>query len=252
MTWAVLDWGIGGCGLYKLLKARLPEAPVLYWSDAGFTPYGKVEASMLAARLDAVLTELHARGATRVVVACNAASTVLDWVAAPERLGLAVTGVIEPTLAAVERRLKRKTIGVIGGRRTILSHVYARRLRRAGFTVHQRIAQPLSAFVEAGEVDTPEVRAEIAKILGPLSNIDALVMACTHYPALAPHFRRLLPDAELIDPAAATFSWIERHWGFDEANTTATDQILTTGPIDVMQRSAMAAFGLALAPKLVA
>jgi hypothetical protein len=36
----MVDWGVGGLGFYKELKKRV-DAPALYFSDNGFTPYGR-------------------------------------------------------------------------------------------------------------------------------------------------------------------------------------------------------------------
>ncbi|WP_166906149.1 hypothetical protein [Mycobacterium sp. DL440] len=72
----IVDWGIGGIGVVRELDRRVPGLPVLYWSDAGATPYGRMRGDALAARLSAVVSELAHRGATEVVLACNAASTV--------------------------------------------------------------------------------------------------------------------------------------------------------------------------------
>ena len=45
----ILDWGIGGVSIYKLIKEKRPDVPVIYFSDTGATPYGKMERRELAA-----------------------------------------------------------------------------------------------------------------------------------------------------------------------------------------------------------
>jgi len=149
---AILDWGIGGLGFYTLLKSRHPDLPVLYFSDAGAMPNGRLPAPLLAERLRVVLRHLAERGIDRVVVACNAASTVVGEVTAvPD-----VVGVIEHGIGAVREKGKGKrgkggmTVGVIGGERTIRSGAYGRALRDDGYRVVQRVAQPLSALIEKG------------------------------------------------------------------------------------------------------
>ena len=73
----IVDWGIGGVGLVSALDRLAPGLPVLYWSDAGATPYGRMGVDELADRLMHVVAALAERGATEVVLACNAASTVV-------------------------------------------------------------------------------------------------------------------------------------------------------------------------------
>jgi glutamate racemase len=243
VTLAVVDWGIGGLGFYRLLVDRHPGVAVVYVSDTGFTPYGKVPRRELAARVDAVLRhvrEMH--GAEHAVVACNAASTVLGDLTVV-RGGMRVVGVIAPAVAALAE-MAPAHVGVIGGRRTVASGAYGRALRRAGHRVRQRVAQPLSAHVEAGRLDTAGVRGDVARILAPLRSVEVLVMACTHYPALAPLLAERCPRAALFDPAAATLAHVERAWPL--APDGAPHRFLTTGDPDAMRRSARLAFGVDL------
>ena len=103
MKLGTLDWGIGGLGVHQRLLALGVADDALYLSDAGFTPYGKLEEDALAARVAGCLERLSAAGCTHVVVGCNAASTVLSH---PRVRHAAATlqdvlGVISPTLDAV-------------------------------------------------------------------------------------------------------------------------------------------------------
>lgn len=242
MTIAVLDWGIGGIDFHARLVARAPRLATIYWSDSGSVPYGKLGREALAGRVAAVARELKRRGATHLVIACNAASTVLGHPALAG-CGLELCGVIAPAIAATIADGAR-TVGVIGGRRTIRSGLYRRALVAAGMRVRSRVAQPLSALVERGELDTPTVHAELGRILGPLRRVEALVLACTHYTALLGPIRGLVPAARLIDPAAATLAAVERAWGL--LGHVRSDMFLTTGDPEAMRAAAAAAFGVAL------
>lgn len=247
MRLAVVDWGIGGLGFLRLLAGRHPAVEVVYLSDAGCTPYGKLPRPALAARVDRVLCHLaDAHGVDHAVIACNAASTVLSELAAPRR-GIAVAGVIAPAVDALSRRAPAR-IGVIGGRRTIASGLYGRGLRAAGHDVRQRVAQPLSAHVEAGRLDTPEVRRDIATILAPLRDVEILVLACTHYTALSPLLAEGCPRAALYDPVESALAQVEREWPLSEpsAHSAGGHRFLTTGDADAMRRSARLAFGIEL------
>ena len=227
MSLAILDWGIGGVDFLLRLRARHPDVPVIYWSDSGSTPYGKLGREALAARVAAVAAALRDRGATRLVVACNAASTVLGHPALA-RTGLQVAGVIAPAIAAALADPAR-SVGVIGGRRTIRSGLYRRALVAAGRRVHQRVAQPLSAMVERGELDGPALAAELDRILAPLRRVDALVLACTHYTALLAPIRERLPRARVLDPAAATLAHVERAWALGPGRSDAAATIGSSG-----------------------
>lgn len=243
MSLAILDWGVGGVGFFKELRRRMPAVPVTYLSDTGAVPYGKQRADQLANRVAFVARLLADSGATHLVIACNAASTVLERKAFAAGLPLQVCGVIRPALAAVANS-DAKRVGVVGGGRTIRSGIYRRLLETPERQVIQRIAQPLSGLIEAGKQKSPELTRELTRILAPLRAIDTLVLGCTHYPAISDAFRMVLPHARQIDPALETVGWIGRHWNLPAGNTA--DRFLTTGDPAAMARAALLAFDVTI------
>jgi glutamate racemase len=245
----ILDWGIGGLDLYRRLRAAGSRRDVLYWSDAGAPPYGTLPGLVLAERVAMVLEQLADEGCTQVVVACNAASTVLPEPSLQRRIaarGCEVVGVIAPAIAAV-RRQRLPAVAVIGGRRTIESRAYAEPLEAAGVRVAQAVAQPLSALIERGLTDGPEVQACLLEVLAPLHDAEHLVLACTHYVAALPAIRGWLPRLRsVVDPAAETLAWIDGQWGPHAGEGTA--RFVTTGSAAAMREAARLAFGLSLPP----
>jgi glutamate racemase len=188
------------------------------------------------------------QGVSELVVACNAASTVLGRVALPEAArgapALALFGVIAPTLRALLRG-PRCSVGVFGGRRTIRSRVYRTPLVAAGFAVQQRIAQPLSALVEAGRISGPAVERQVARILQPMCRSTLLVPACTHYVALLPLFQRIAPEARFLDPAQLLLAELLERWP-RQRRRVSDAEFWTTGSPAAFERGAALAFGLAL------
>jgi glutamate racemase len=245
----ILDWGIGGLDLFLRLRAAGSRCDVLYWSDSGAPPYGTLPGPVLVDRVAAVIERLADEGCERVVVACNAASTVLPDPELQRRVaarGCAVVGVIEPAVAAVLRR-ELPAVAVIGGRRTIESRAYAEPLTAAGVRVAQTIAQPLSALVERGLTDGPEVEACLAEILEPLRDTEHLVVACTHYVAALPAIRGFLPRLRtVVDPAEETLAWLAARWGLHGGG--GRDRFVTTGSAAAMREAAELAFGVSLPP----
>lgn len=244
----IVDWGIGGLGLVQALDRAAPGLPVLYWSDAGATPYGRMRSDELADRLVTVVDALAERGASEVVLACNAASTVVG------RLGgaaVAVEGIIDHGLASVPEDLTGH-IGVIGGRRTIATGLYRRGLAMHGRVVSSRVAQPLSAHIEAGRTGSSQFRTDLEKILAPLRRVDALLLACTHYPAARRWFAAALPHALLIDPAERMATAIgERYPHARESTKLGKRVYLTTGDPKAMRQGATRAWGMALTARPV-
>jgi glutamate racemase len=217
---AVLDWGIGGISVYQLIKAQLGAIPILYFSDTGAVPYGRLSRPELVARLRQVIAFLQTQGATHLVIGCNAASTAIPWLHTAD---LPVEGVIESAVRLTVS-LQPARLGLLGGRRTVLSG----------------IAQPLSALIETGDVSSATLRAQCRKILGPLRNCSHLLLACTHYPAITAVLREFVaPETVLIDPAGALIEQL-RHW---QLPTEGDDVFLTTGSPEQMKHAAQQAFG---------
>ncbi len=238
---AVLDWGIGGLGFYKLYKAAHPRAPVFYFSDSGFTPYGEVSESNLRRRLKSVVAFLKLHGVRRLVVACNAMSTVLDGF--DPGTGFEITGVIRPTVDHL-RESPPESVGVIGGKRTIRSGAYRKALSALGIRTIERATQRLSAFIEAGDTASPEFDAYLDRSLRPLRGAPLLVLACTHYPAAEKAIRARV-NGRLVDPARLTLGWVERHWPPARASE-GPDVFVTTGDPIRTAASAKAMFGAAM------
>lgn len=249
MRLGILDWGIGGVGFYALARARLPKLPVVYWSDAGTVPYGKQPPAELALRLVAIARWLKREAeVTHLAIACNAASSVLPTIDLRDETLPEITGVIEHGVrAALQRTAPSQVIGIVGGRRTILSGAYRRGL--SGRTVRQRVAQAISARVEAGDLSSEGLRRELDGIMTPLREVNLLVLACTHYPALRGAFAERAPKAEIVDPAAELLAWAVDAWQLDSAATVGEpDRVLTTGDVAATARSALLAFGMELEP----
>jgi len=71
----IVDWGIGGIGLVRELDRRVPGLPVLYWSDAGAVPYGRMRSADLTARLYLQRTGVTASGTVMEAISTSNATT---------------------------------------------------------------------------------------------------------------------------------------------------------------------------------
>jgi glutamate racemase len=238
---AILDWGIGGFGFYELFKSKYPESPVVYFSDAGFTPYGKVEKDVLQKRLLEIWVMLQKQyDVSHLVIACHAASSILY-----DELGKEpfenVTGIVQHALEQV-RCSNSQNIGIIGGAGTIASEVYKVHLETKKRSVHQKVAQPLSAIIEAGIPDEKELFENINNILQTMKGkIDHLLLACTHYPAVSAQIQNFLPDVKLLDPALFMLNWVQENWPSFQHDSA--DIFITTGEIELALEAAIKGFG---------
>lgn len=243
MKLAVLDWGIGGFGLVRELLVREPAMPLVYFSDAGTTPYGLLSRAALRARLGVVARFLRDLGTTHLAIACNAASSVLQQDADLAE-DLVISNVVSHGVDLVLASGARE-VGLVGGRRTVRSGAHRRAIEARGgrVSLSSRVAQPLSAFVELGDLSSDEVREAVFRVVAPLRHVSALLLACTHYPAIAPLFHEALPKVALLDPAPAmAMALVSRKRPRRELADAANVVALTTGGPRALERAALRAF----------
>lgn len=243
---AIIDWGIGGISFYRILKAHYTTLPVVYFSDSGTTPYGKQSRSQLRARLINIIHYLNNRGTEYLVVACNAMSTILPHIEnknLPKNFRL--TGVITHTIKTLQSQQRLHRIGVVGGIRTIRSGAYKKPFIRSKQNIIQRIAQPLSAIIENGKMKTVEFDKTLDRIVQPLKNCDALVLACTHYTAASEIFEKKTPSVKIIDPCESTFRFVNQNWKLKYIQEERrSDIFLTTGDPLKTRESIQTAFSI--------
>lgn len=231
----IIDWGIGGISIYKLIKEKVGDVPVTYFSDTGATPYGKMSRRELVARLNIIIEFLKSRDVTHIVIGCNAASTALPHL---KNHRIHIEGVIEPAIV-MTAKLEPSKLGLIAGRRTVVSGVYRRAFTKRQIEVHQRIAQPLSGLIESGDTSSQRLQTQAKQILMPLKNSSHILLACTHYPAIIDILRQCVsPQTKFIDPASEVMKIVKR-W---KLTSVGSDKFLTSGDVTAMKRAAKNAF----------
>jgi len=236
----IVDWGVGGISIYKAIKEKLGPLPVIYFSDTGVTPYGKMTRPELVDRLNAVIRSLEDRGVTHLAVGCNAASTAIGLL---EPNGLKIEGMIASGVAAAIKRRPTR-LGLVGGRRTVLSGVYRSAFAAHGIEIEQRIAQPLSGLIESGDTGSQKLRLEARRILSPIKNCSHILLACTHYPAILEILKESVSEkTALIDPASELVGRIGK-WRLSTAG--GDDVFLTSGDPAAMRTAAKKAFDASL------
>lgn len=227
----ILDWGIGGFGLYRELKDREPELSITYLSDSGFEPYGLVNHERLRKRVISCIGLLQSKGCSMVVIACNSAGTsVIDL----EHPNIVRTGI------EMLQSSQAESIGVIGGAGTIASGVFE---DISGKTIITRVAQQLSAHIEAGNQHSEAAKTDLEQILAPLLGVEALLLACTHYPAMVPEIREFMGEnVQIMDPGVVMANQLLSKHDFQKGD----DEIFTTGDVVRSGIAANLAFGVEL------
>ncbi|HEY3723347.1 MAG TPA: glutamate racemase [Acidimicrobiia bacterium] len=182
----VFDSGLGGLTVLRALVDLLPHESTLYFGDTGRFPYGPKPADVVLKYALEIADLLVDRGVKALVVACNSATSVaLD--ALQERYEIPVVGVVEPGVRAAASTTRTGRVGVVGTVGTIASGAYQQSAVASGIQLTCAACPGFVEFVEAGDVDSDQIRVLAERLLAPLraAAIDTLVLGCTHYPLLA-------------------------------------------------------------------
>ena len=235
----VFDSGVGGLTVLKAMAEQLP-AHYFYFGDTARLPYGTKSAETVARYAIGAARFLEAQNIDLLVIACNTA-TALALPQIQQAASVTVVGVVEPGAAMAAEVSKKRCAVVIATEATVSSHAYRDALQARGMTAHEKACPLFVPLVEEGWVDHP-VTEQVARIY--LSEAlercsqqaDVLVLACTHYPLIAPLLRRLVPKSmQIVDSAESTAREVQRilaHGPPSSLSGTSRETSMTTEPSD--------------------
>jgi glutamate racemase len=208
----IFDSGVGGLTVYRALHAALPDEHFVYLGDTARIPYGTKSLATVERYAVENSRFLDAHGIKLLVVACNTASA-LALPAIRKAVGVDVIGVIEPGAHAAVAASRSGRIGVIATEATVESGAYSKAIARLEGDA-QVFETPCPLFVslaEEGWAESDEARSVAAKYLTEIkaSEVDTLVMGCTHYPILRSVIQETIgEEVRLIDSGEAAALYV--------------------------------------------
>jgi glutamate racemase len=203
----VFDSGIGGLEILRQIHARLPHAPLLYFGDTAYMPYGKRSAEEILARVTWFINEYKDR-TDLFVIACNSATVSL--IGEYRKLANVPFVGIEPGVKPAVAASPSGNVAVLATPRTAGSDQLARLISdHAGSAVVTPIA--CDGLAEAIERQPEQVDDRVAACLAKLpAAVDTVVLACTHYSLIQPTFQKFLGKKTLIDVSGAVADQVAR------------------------------------------
>jgi len=239
----LLDWGIGGLSVYKEIQSKIGVS-CLYFSDSGYTPYGKIPKKELIQRLNLIIDFFRKENISYIIIACNAASTVLDQVQIQNK-DIQLFGMLKAGETSI-RKSRKKKILVLGGKRTIKSCFFQNAFRHSDIHLEARVAQPLSAFIERGEQNSIQFTEALKAIQKKVRISPTFVLlACTHYPAATKTFQNFFPQARIVDPAEILVNDLSKILG-QKLQKQKSSIFVTTGSSKQSKLSAEKAFNITI------
>lgn len=242
----VMDSGLGGLSVMRVLRDELPAESLTFVGDQGHFPYGtksQAEIRQLALAIGRFLVKQDAK---LMVIACNTA-TGAALPTLQRELPIPVIGVIRPGAEAA-LATGAQTVGVIGTESTIKNGAYTATLHslRPNVKVVSQPAQPLVSIVEHGKTGTVEAQKAVDQALSIFDQqrVDTLVLGCTHFPFLQKEIQKKMGSAvRLVDPAFETVQQVKKTLATQsllapEGNPFRRINLYSTGRKEDLQRGA--------------
>jgi glutamate racemase len=210
----IFDSGVGGLSVLRAIHQILPGESLIYLADQAHVPYGPRSLEQVRAFSEGITRFFLSRDAKLIVVACNTASAAALHHLRQEFPRVLFVG-MEPAVKPAAEHTQSGVVGVLATPATFQGALYASVIERFanGVTVLQSTCPGLVMEVDAGNLDTPQVRDILEKALRPMlaEGIDTVVLGCTHFPFVIPTIEDIVgPDVRVIDPAPAIARQVER------------------------------------------
>jgi glutamate racemase len=185
----VFDSGIGGLTVAHAIRQLLPYEGMIYFGDTAHLPYGDKSEAAIQAYSIKIADILVKKGCKVIVIACNSASSAAyELLTEYVRKDIHIINVIDPMVELVLEKFPGKHVGLIGTKRTVHSDVYSRKIHEGKKNIHlHSLATPLLVpMIEEGFFKNQISHEIISQYLSDesLKNIEALILACTHYPLI--------------------------------------------------------------------
>ena len=202
----IFDSGIGGLTVAHAVTQLLPQENIVYFGDTAHLPYGDKSASAIQAYAVKIAHMLLQQQCKLILIACHSASAAAyelmkEYVASKA----VVVNVIDPLIASLRKNYAHKQVGLIGTKQTVNSNIYKKKIDSLNIPIKLTAHATnllASAIEEFG--DHPVIDSLLAEYLThtELQKIDALVLACTHYPIIKKRIARFYKNPiEIIDPS---------------------------------------------------
>ena len=223
---AIFDSGYGGLTVFKPIIHLLPQYDYLYLGDSARTPYGAHSPENIKHFSEEAVEYLFSHGAKLIIFACNTASSVAlrhvqqKYLKGKNEKERKILGVLIPVAEEVSKITKSNRVGVIGTSATINSNVYEREIHKINpnIKVHQKACPLLVPLIEEDWHKKPEAISILKKYLKPIksTNIDTLILGCTHYPLMMKDIKRIMGKKITVVPsgeitAKSLENYLSRH-----------------------------------------
>ena len=259
----VFDSGYGGLTVLKEITGLLPQYDYLYMGDNARAPYGTRSFETVYEYTLQAVQWFFNQGCHLVILACNTASAkALRTIQQKDLTKIdtqkRVLGVIRPTAEVIGNYTNAKHVGVLGTNGTVQSNSYILEIEKffPEIKVSQQACPLWVPLIENNEQQSKGadyfVKKYIDSLLKKDGGIDAVLLACTHYPLLLNKIKQYMPDGiQIISQgkivAESLKNYLSRHPQIeDQCSKNGTISFFTTDDPEDFDTQAINFYGQAV------
>lgn len=202
----IFDSGVGGLTIAKAITELLPNENIIYFGDTINMPYGDKTHQDILSYVIKIIKFLEKHKCKAIIIACNSATAaVYDTIKQYVSPHIALINVIDPVVEYMSTKYANKHIGLIATRQTVQSHIFQYKFdqTKKGIKVSALATRLLAPAIE--DFGNHELINHLINIYlshPHLQNIDALLLACTHYPLIKDNIDKFYQNKiDVIDPS---------------------------------------------------
>jgi glutamate racemase len=175
-----------------------------------------------------------------MIAACNSVSAyAIDELksTAPFK----VSGVIEPGVLALCNKIQNKDakILILGTKATINSGKYEKLLKEHGYKNIESLSPSLFVpIVEEGLFEGEVLKTVMEHYFKNVSQPDAIILGCTHFPLIAKEIHKYFPKATLIHSGEAVVEFLEDEFDIKENHPNTTLKLFASENPDKLKEIA--------------
>lgn len=192
---AFFDSGIGGATILKEVMKHLPNENYIYYPDSSNNPYGNKSKEELFYVVDNVVQKLLIYNPKMIVCACNTATAIVLNDIRKKYQNMIFIGT-EPSVKVVFDQYQDLNCLILTTKGTGESEKFQELFYKYKTPNSILVEAPLLAELIEKEEDTYPY---LKQLLNNFSDIDLVVLGCTHFPLAKENIQRVLGDVQFID-----------------------------------------------------
>lgn len=203
MRVGLFDSGVGGLTVLNAFLKYHPNNEYFYYGDTLNMPYGDKTIDELYSYAKVILNYMKEKKVDIIVIACGTISANLYDVLKKE-VDVPIYSVISELPKYIEEKGYKNTL-VLATNATINSHVFKNRLKS---NVTEVACPKLVPIIEQNRIE--DLDSALDEYIKDTSNIDSLILGCTHYGIIKEDIKRKIgKDIDIIDLGEILASKIE-------------------------------------------